>query len=284
MTSVVACIDGSQATTAVCDYAVWAAQQLAAPLCLLHVLDQQRFPAVPNLTGNIGLGSREQLLAELAELDAQRAKLALKQGEQMLAAARQRALDDGMASVSLRQRHGDLADSLVTMTEELRLAVLGLHGEDSSDAAERHIGSQLETVIRRVQRPILLTPEHFKAPQSAMLAFDGSATTRKGVELLAQSPLFKGMPIHVVMVDADTDSHWEQLRSAQHILEQQGHEVQLALVPGEVEPALHQYQAQHNIDLMVMGAYGHSRIRQFLVGSTTTSMLQRSQTPLLILR
>jgi len=34
----------------------------------------------------------------------------------------------------------------------------------------------------------------------------------------------------------------------------------------------------------VMGAYGHSKIRQFLVGSTTTAMIEASKTPLLILR
>jgi nucleotide-binding universal stress UspA family protein len=34
----------------------------------------------------------------------------------------------------------------------------------------------------------------------------------------------------------------------------------------------------------VMGAYGHSRIRQLLVGSTTTSMLRTTTSPLLLLR
>ncbi len=33
-----------------------------------------------------------------------------------------------------------------------------------------------------------------------------------------------------------------------------------------------------------MGAYGHSRIRQFFVGSTTSSLLRTSTTPLLLLR
>jgi nucleotide-binding universal stress UspA family protein len=33
-----------------------------------------------------------------------------------------------------------------------------------------------------------------------------------------------------------------------------------------------------------MGAYGHSRLRQFLLGSTTTTMLQTATRPLVILR
>lgn len=283
MTQVIACIDGSAASTAVCDYSAWAAFQLDAPLVLLHVLDGDHFPINSNMTGNIGLGSREQLLEELAELDAQRAKIALKQGNMMLEAAEQRARQDGVTNVQIRQRHGELADALHDLEADTRLAVLGLHGESSSDD-NQHIGSQLETVIRTLHRPILLTPHNFKAPKSAMLAFDGSATTRKGVEMLAKSPLFKRMPVHVVMVDADTSDNWEKLKWAEKALKDAGHEAHIALRAGDVEPALHAYQAEHNIDIMVMGAYGHSRIRQFLVGSTTSSMLQASTTPLLILR
>jgi nucleotide-binding universal stress UspA family protein len=36
--------------------------------------------------------------------------------------------------------------------------------------------------------------------------------------------------------------------------------------------------------LLAMGAYGHSRIRQLIVGSTTTTLLRTSAVPVLILR
>jgi nucleotide-binding universal stress UspA family protein len=35
---------------------------------------------------------------------------------------------------------------------------------------------------------------------------------------------------------------------------------------------------------MIMGAYGHSRMRQLFVGSTTTAMIRNSSVPLLLLR
>ncbi|SDK80999.1 universal stress protein, partial [Billgrantia gudaonensis] len=44
------------------------------------------------------------------------------------------------------------------------------------------------------------------------------------------------------------------------------------------------YQAEHDIDLLVMGAYGHSRIRHLLVGSTTTAMLRQAERSVLLLR
>lgn len=283
MLRVVACIDGSRAAPAVCDYAAWASKHMQTPVTLLHVLDEERYPAEPDLAGSIGLGSREQLLDELAELDRKRAKLALEHGHHMLDEAERRVKEAGVGEVSQRQRHGDLTESLLAMENETRLLVIGLHGESCSDR-DIHIGSQLETVIRSVHRPILLVPDEFSAPKSAMLAFDGSPTAFKGVELLAGSPVLKGMPLHLVMVGPDTNDRWEQLKKAEKMLADLGSEITLAIRAGDVEPTLHAYQEEHDIDLLVMGAYGHSRIRQFLVGSTTTTMLKTAEKPLVILR
>ncbi|WP_203301539.1 universal stress protein [Marinobacter sediminum] len=283
MLRVVACIDGSRAAPAVCDYAAWASKHMQNPVTLLHVLDEERYPAEPDLAGSIGLGSREQLLDELAELDRKRSKLALEHGHHMLDEAERRLKDAGVAEVAKRQRHGDLTESLLSLENQTRLLVMGLHGESSSDR-DIHIGSQLETVIRSMHRPILLVPDEFKAPQSAMLAFDGSDTAFKGVELLAGSPVLKGMPLHLVMVGADTNDRWEQLKKAEKMLAGLESEITLAIRAGDVEPTLHAYQDEHDIDLLVMGAYGHSRIRQFLVGSTTTTMLKTAEKPLVILR
>ncbi|MNR35298.1 Universal stress protein family protein [compost metagenome] len=135
-----------------------------------------------------------------------------------------------------------------------------------------------------MHRPILVTPANFQKPKSAMLAFDGGATTRKGVEMLAASPLLKGLPIHLVMVGPVSDEASAQLDWAQKVLINAGFTVRAETQSGEIEPTLHAYQKEHGIDLLVMGAYGHSRIRQFLVGSTTTSMLRTTTSPLLLLR
>lgn len=283
MTYVTACIDGSASAPAVCDYASWASQRMNAPLTLLHVLDQRQYPVSVDLSGNIGLGSREHLLDQLAALDEQRNKLALEQGLVMLAAAKERAIAAGVSSLETKQRHGDLLESLRELESDIRLLVIGRQGE-SSDGAELHVGSQLESVIRIMHRPVLVTPTSFKKPESVMLAFDGGATTRKGVEMLAASPLLRGLPIHLVMVGTETTENAVQMEAACSTLASAGHKVHAVIRAGEVEPALHTYQEEHGIDLLVMGAYGHSRIRQFLVGSTTAHMLRTTTSPLLLLR
>jgi nucleotide-binding universal stress UspA family protein len=146
------------------------------------------------------------------------------------------------------------------------------------------VGSHLESVIRTTHRPILVTAGEFRKPGSVMLAFDNSATTRKGVEMLADSPLFVGLPIHLVMVGADTNDAWEAINAARLRLEKGGFQVQASIRAGDVEEVLIEYEQEHDIDLLVMGAYGHSRIRQFFVGSTTTTILQNTSRPVLLLR
>ncbi|HLV76737.1 MAG TPA: universal stress protein [Marinobacter sp.] len=281
---IVACIDGSRAAPAVCDYAAWASEHTASPLMLLHVVDKERYPAEPDLAGNIGLGSREQLLDELAELDRKRARLALEHGHHLLDHAHARVSQkSGVSEISKRQRHDNLAEALTALEAGTRLFVLGLRGENSSNR-EMQVGSQLETVIRSVHRPILLVPDQFTPPRSAMLAFDGSETAFRGVEMMAASPLWRGVPLHLVMVGPDTADRRRLLELARAKLESLGSEIVVALCAGDVVPALHEYQQEQGIDLLVMGAYGHSKVRRFLLGSTTTTMLKTATQPLIILR
>jgi len=284
MTRITACIDGSAATAAVCDGAIWASQRLGQPLTFLHILDRRRYPAPGDYRGDIGLGSCEHLVEELSRLDERRAQVALEQGQAILAAAGERTLAAGLEAPELSQRHGDLVETLGEMADDIRLLVIGRQGEDSRYHAAQSIGSQLENVTRSLERPILIVPDDFKTPGSLLLAYDASPSARRAVSTLAASPLLKGLPLHLLMVGADNALSRAALYEAQAQLEIAGFLVIPALREGDLEPVLHQYRQERAIDLVAMGAYGHSRIRRLLLGSTTSQMLHKSRTPLLLLR
>lgn len=280
---VIACIDDSRYTASVCDYAAWSAQRMSAPLSLLHVLDKPDRAEAQNLSGSIGFGAQESLLQELADLDEKRARVAMEQGKHMLQAARERVIASGLTEVETRQRHGDLLETLAELEPEIRMLVLGKRGADT-ESAHGHIGTHLESVIRTVQKPILIAQQSFAPPERIMIAYDGSKTARKGVEMIAGSPLFRDIPCHLVMVGANSDTVRQQLDEGSTILRDAGFDVTPALLEGEAESALIGYQQDNAIDLLVMGAYGHSRIRHMIVGSTTTAMLRRIKVSLMVLR
>ena len=280
---VMACIDASPYAEAVCDYSVWAANRLNAPLSVLHILDKAQHTNTPDLSGTIGLGSQEILLEQLAELDEKHAKLALERGRLILDAAKARAEAAGVFEVDERLRHGHFVTSLLELEDEIRLLVLGKRGFSSADA-HGQLGMHVEGLIRSMQKPVLLTQQHFVEPNSLLMAYDGSETATKSLNMLAESPLCKGLPCHLVMAGADVEAARAQLEQAAEKLRSEGFEVTVAIVAGEPDVVLNQYQQDHNIGLLVMGAYGHSRIRQFFLGSTTTAMISKAKCSLLVLR
>ncbi|CAN5229257.1 universal stress protein [soil metagenome] len=285
MNKVYACIDGLSTATAVIDWAAWSALRLDAPLELLHVLERNPDAAtVTDLSGAIGLGAQEALLSQLSELDAQRGKLAQEAGRQMLASARARATAAGVQRLDGRLRHGELVDTLLELESDARLFVLGEHYHARS-RSKIHLDHHVERVIRAVKRPVLVAKaEQFVAPERFVVAYDGSATARKMVETVAKSPMLKGMPALLAMAGADTPTAHQQLQEAEQILHNAGFEADATLLPGEPEHALPALLKTQGNALLVMGAYGHSRIRHLIVGSTTTTLLRLSEVPVLILR
>lgn len=279
MNQVIACIDGiGETAESICDAASWASLQLDAPLTLLHALDKSQYPTETNLTGSIGLGARETLLEELAALDEQRGKLAREQGRLMLEAARERAVDDGIAEPQTLQRHGDLVETLSELEADTRLLVFGRGGSGGV------LGHQVEAVIRALHRPMLLLPDEFKPPQRFLIAYDGSPTARKAVEMVTRSPLLRGIPCDLLIVGPSTQDVKLELESARTQLENTGFEVTAEILAGDVEETLLGEADKRGAGMLVMGAYGHSRIRQMLVGSTTSKLIKQTRVPLLLLR
>lgn len=277
---IIACIDGSASAVAVCDWAAWSSVRMAAPITLLHVLDKPTAVTEPDLSGAIGLGAREDLLEQLTRLDEQREKIALQHGKHLLATARQRVEADGAQNVDTRQRHGHLVETLAELEPETRLLVMGRQGEQSQRHAEQ-IGSQLESAIRTVHCPVLVALPTFRAPERFLLAYDGSATAHAALERVVASPLLQGLTCHLVMVGGTQQA---RLESAAVLLQQAGFATVVKCLPGDDVAALADYADANAIDLLIMGAYGHSRIRRFFIGSNTATLLHRTRVPLLILR
>lgn len=272
--TIIACVDGSPSTRPVCEYAAWAAGKLGAPLALLHVLEKDEHPAVSDLTGIIGIDSREQLTEELVRIEGERSRLLMAQGKAVLTGCAELLKQSGYPETLLMQKHGVLDDILVELGD-IRLMIMGRRGSENT------VGSHLESVIRLQKQPVLVVPESFSPPSRVMFAYDGSEASRENLMRLTVSPLLSGLICHLVMVNGEP----AMLQEAQRILQEAGIVTQARrLEDKSVTVALCRYADENGIDLTVMGAYGHSRLRRFFIGSHTTEMLSESRQPLLMLR
>lgn len=280
---VLAAVDASAYATSVADLAAWAAARLGARLDLLHTLDKRVVAEPVDLSGAIALGAQEELLEKFADLDARGMALEQARGRALLDGLRARADVAHGLPAEVRLRHGAVVESMLDLEPGVRLFVIGKRGEHAA-VARGHLGSNLERVVRAVHRPVLVAARGFAPPTRFVIAFDGSPTTRRCVEMVCASPLLRGLDCHVVtagQASAAVQAHHEWARRQ---LEAAGFSAQLHLVPGDADEVVARHVESLRVDLLVAGAYGHSRIRQLIVGSTTTQLLQQCRVPVLLLR
>lgn len=278
--TLIALVDGSAYAESVCHHAAWIAGRSGARVKLYHVLAPAKGGAAQDLSGEIHLGARSELMARLSNLDAERARLVHEQGRAILEDARALIEGQGIA-VETRLRHGDLIETITAKEDTGDMIVIGKRGE-AAGLASAHLGSNLERIVRAAHHPVFVANRAFGAIDRVLVAFDGGDSARRAVSHIADSPLFDGLAITLVQAGADSPS--DALRQAQAALSAAGRDVQIIAQSGEPEPVLAQMTETGGHDLLVMGAYGHSRIRNLLIGSTTTAMIRSCKVPVLLFR
>ena len=284
MAGLIALIDGSIYAKSVCDCAAWVAGRTDASIEVLHVLGRRDVSSEPaNLSGSIGLGARSALLEELAELDRQKAKLGLKRGRAILEAARERLEDAGTIDVEPKLRHGDIVETVLDFERGADLIVVGKRGE-GADFATLHLGSNLERIVRSSHKPVLVAARAFKPIGRLLIAFDGGPSALKAVDHVARSPLFAGLECRLLTVGADDRETRARLDEAAGVLRAAGRPVSAEIAPGQADAVIARRVEADKIDLLVMGAFGHSRIRSLIIGSTTTQMIRACKIPVLLFR
>lgn len=280
---VMACVDGSELSNAVVDYAAWIAQKVTSPLELVHALEHSQLLAHTDHSGNLTPNMHESLLKTLSEEERAESQRLLEAGKQVLESARARIADQPLKEVATKQRHGGLADTVADLADEIRVLVLGVRGQTHA-TDENALGAQLETAIRALHRPIFIVSGAFGEPQSMMLAYNDSEGARKALERVCKSPLYRDMAVHLVHVANNVAQGEALLAEAKAELQAAGLNVTAALLTGDAQSALLAYQDQHQLDMTVMGAFSHGKLRSLFFGSFTLKMLQHSNKPVLLLR
>ena len=141
-------------------------------------------------------------------------------------------------------------------------------------------------VLRRCYKPCLVTSCQVQPIERLLLAYDGSPSCKKMLTFLVESPAFKGLELYIVTVAKSTEDETAIARidEARQQARTGGFEPVCCLIEGHSEVAIAQYAEEANINLLLMGAYGHNRIRHLVIGSTTAQILRSSHIPVLLFR
>lgn len=143
-----------------------------------------------------------------------------------------------------------------------------------------------EATLMKSGAPIFLTPRAGlgETPKRPLIAWDGSLQASRVVR--GALALLVECEEATLLTIGDTDHGTPSLDSAKHWLERNGVRVATRSVDwprGPVaERILNQCEAL-NSDLVVMGGYSHSRIRESMFGGVTLHMLHHAELPLLMI-
>lgn len=284
MSKIIALVDGSIYARSVCDHAAWIAARTGAAVELLHVLGHRRGAAAPsNLSGNIALGARTSLLKDLSERDVETAKISQKSGRSILEAAKTQLEAAGVQDITMRLRIGNIPEEVAEFELGADMVLIGKRG-DAADFATLQLGSNLERIVRSSNKPVVVAARAFTPVKRFLIAFDGGPSSRKAVDHVATSPLFAGLACHLLTAGPDTPEMRDHLARAQSTLEAAGHSVSAEIVQGPPDLLIASAVETNDIGLLVMGAYGHSRIRSLIIGSTTAEMIRLCKIPVVLFR
>lgn len=280
---ILALVDGSAYSESVCHHTAWIASRLKASVDVMHVIGRREGAATQDLSGSLRLGARSALLEELAAADESRARLAQAKGRAILEDAQQILNADNDGTVKAHLRKGDLLDAVQEVEPDLRAIVIGKRGE-GADYATGHLGSNLERIVRASRVPVFVASRAFKPIRKVLVAYDASASAEKAIARVVKSPVFEGLEIMLLHVASGGKPIKAKLEEAVAALGAAGLPATARVIEGEPDEVLRRVVAEEGHDLLVMGAYGHSRIRSLIIGSTTTAMVQAAKIPVLLYR
>ncbi|MEM8612860.1 MAG: universal stress protein [Cyanobacteria bacterium P01_H01_bin.105] len=287
MKTILLCSDGSAFADGIYRYGAWFARRFQAQTKVLFVTDirSQKVVSTGNFSGSIGLGASEQLLDDLVNLEHEKAKLNNQRARLILKNADQVLKTEGLSDVELVNPTGFLVDCFHDFEAESDMVVLGKRGE-AAEFASGHLGANIDRIVRSSTKPCLVTPQTFTPIERLLVAYDGSPTGKRVLNFLVDSAEgFKDIGIHLLMVAKSNATKSQELAKAQHQLQQAGFNLTVSQLTGDPEKVIAHYIDKHQINLLLMGAYGHNRIRHLVIGSTTVQLLRSIQeVPVLLFR
>ena len=175
------------------------------------------------------------------------------------------------------------ADLFARIARRYDLAVVGQAHPDGGASEELLI----EGALFESGRPVIVVPYVQKAPLAlnrVLVCWDGSRPSTRAVAD-AVPFLERSKAIEIVVVTGERKSDALRGTNMSRHLARHGINVEIKHVnPGSVgvQAAIRDYAAESGADFMVMGGYGHSRLREFILGGVTRSILKSMTIPVLM--
>jgi nucleotide-binding universal stress UspA family protein len=272
-------IDGSDYGKTAVTYGIYIAAKLDARLTGLHVVDVRLMqgPVFTDISGSIGLPPYQEFLPAIESSLEAKAEEILKEFRELCEA--------GGIHPETKKITGVIDEAIIEEGRKccdwILLAQRGEHFHIGSGAI---LGSTAQSVVRNSGKPVVVTPEHFRKINRMALAYDGSPPAQNALNLAAELSAQAAWPLSVVIITDDQALGAKLTEKTEAFLNTRAVDGTILILKGKEDKELLKFIREGTVDLLVMGAYGHNRLREVLLGSTTSAVIRKSTIPVLLTR
>ncbi len=268
--------DGSANSLTALEYGIYIARKLNASLIGLYVLDVNLIqgPMLTDISGSVGMPPYDGFFDAVETSLNEKADFILK-------AFRQRCQESGI-NTEVKKTIGKINQIIIEESQSADLILMAKKGEHFHLKEGGLLGSVAEAVVRNSGKPVLITPETFLEIESMGLAYDGSDPAAKALKLSLELSEQAVWPLTVIVISPDAQKSAALTIEIEDIVEAQSADCAVIVLQGKEGEEIIKFIKEGSVELMVMGAYGHNRLRELLLGSTTSLVLRKSHIPVLL--
>jgi nucleotide-binding universal stress UspA family protein len=251
------------------EHALWLAERFKGTLFGQHVIDLISIEGTffHDISGSMGFEPYVDFSTKMREALEERGRALLKEFAD-------RCVQRGLPHETFLDV-GIIPNEICERSKLADLVVIGQRGINEDFSTEL-LGSTVATVTRKCPRPMFVSMRHFKETTRPLLAYDGSQRASSAMESAAEFCQELGLPLTVLYVPKDEKMADKVLQEAKSYLGSYRVNVRYEFVRGYPEQKILDYLVNFGYDLLFIGAYGHRRIIEMVLGSTTEYVLRKS--------
>ena len=276
--SILIAVDGAEYTDPVMKYAIYLAKAFDAKLNIVTVVDVRIF----EWSVYLGVDGFAPVMPSTSYLD--ESKLLLQEkAEKVL----QKCVDMVRAeniSYTAAKHEGSPVEIISNQANIVDMIMLGARGEFAKWGRNILMGATAEAISKVCNKPLFISPKEFKPFRNILIPYDGSVNSNRALPYAGYfSSNFKSIA-HVFTVDNSLESANVILTEGKNYLQSYDIDIQTKARNGHADEEILNYANEKDMDLIVMGAYGHTRIKEAILGSTTEGVMRNATIPLLLVK
>ncbi|MGW8323775.1 MAG: universal stress protein [Thermodesulfobacteriota bacterium] len=269
--------DGSAFSGVALEYGIYLAEKFGAKITGLHVVDARELegPLLSDMAGSLGFSPYQNYLAKFR-------KILEGKGDVILEAFRS-SCEERSIRTNVKRFSGVVANVISDEAKKADLVIIAQRGQHERWSSGL-LGSTTESVVRKSPRPVLVTPNTFREFENVLVAYDGSVESNKALKTTLELFAYSETRLKSVVITHDEKRCEALTEEIEAFVSPYQVDVDIECLEGEPSREILRYAGDKRIDLIVMGAFGHSRLHDLVLGGTTAYIIRNATLPVLLNR